>query len=84
MEAAFLPTTGASSDPMRKILCTDAASHNSYFVTAMLNASYQPAFGYVMTVDQVKDLYANPSDYPPGYSSVWVFLASTWEPTPSC
>ena len=81
METAFLPTTGASNEPMRKILCMDAASHNSYFVTAMLNASYLPAFGYVMTVDQVKDLYANPSAYPPGYSSVWAFLASTWETT---
>ena len=41
MKTAFVPL-GASSDPMRKILCMDAASQNSYFVTAMLNASYQP------------------------------------------
>ena len=77
MQAAFLPTTGALNEPMRKILCMDAASQNSYFVTAMLNASYLPAFGYVMTVDQVKELYANPSAY---VNDVNLFLASTWKP----
>ncbi len=82
MEAAF-GGLGASTDPMRQILCADATSLNSYFVAAMLNASYQPSINYVMSVDQVKDLYANPSDYPPGYGSVNLFLASTWEPRPS-
>lgn len=79
MQAAF-GNSSASSAPMRKILCMNAASHDSSFVAAMLNASYKPPFGYVMTVDQVKDLYANPSDYPPGYPTIWGFLESTWEP----
>ena len=82
MEAAFGPTTGASSDPMRQILCADATSINSYFVAAMLNASYKPPINYVMTVDQVKDLYANPSAY--RQDDVQLFLASTWEPRSSC
>lgn len=77
MQAAF-GNAGASNLPMRQILCSNVGSHDSYFVTAMLNASYQPPFGYVMTVDQVNDLYADPSAYPPGYASVWDFLASTW------
>jgi hypothetical protein len=77
MRAAF-GDSSALDAPMRGILCANADSHESYFVTAMLNASYQPLFGYVMTVDQVKDLFANPSAYPPGYNSVWDFLASTW------
>ena len=80
MDAAF-NGTGASSLPMREILCTDPSSHDSYCVTAMLNASYnQPPINYVMTVDQVKAVCANPPTcpYPPGYNSLWDFLASTW------
>lgn len=62
---------------MRGILCDDTESEYSSYVTAMLNASYIPAFNYVFTVDAVKTLYKG-GPFPTGYASRADFLKSTW------
>jgi hypothetical protein len=62
---------------MRGILCDDIESESSFYVTAMLNASYTPAFNYVLTVDELKTLYKG-GPFPPGYPSRSDFLKSTW------
>ena len=67
-----------SSLPMREILCTNAASADAYCVTALLNASFVPAFNYVLNVHDVKALCNGTSPVPHGSASLSAFLTSTW------
>lgn len=66
------------TDPLRKVLCDNSGSESSAFVAAILNA--KTVSNYVMTPQQVLDLYNGTTPAPPGYANMLAFLTSTWTP----
>ncbi len=67
-----------SAVAMREILNANSASNEAICVAALLNASYTPSINYALDAQQVRDLANGLGMVPPGYTSVFGFLSSTW------
>jgi len=66
---------------MRKILCPQDDSLESYFVAAILNA--KKFNDYVLKPGDVFDLWVSKTPPPgSGYTDLKLFLASTWTTAP--
>lgn len=67
---------GGSNDSFSNILTANQSSDEAIFITALMNADLSS--GYVLTKQQVLDLYLNPGNRPAGYGSASAFLTATF------